>query len=213
MRTLSALFVCGTIVLGLAACGGSDTPASPSPSPSPSPEPTPAPPTPPPSSNTGRLLVRLAAGSFEPAKAVLVTFSRVRVYRGSPTNFSDVPLSGGGAQYTCDVKKLVQAEGEIAVGTIPAAAYSQVSLVVQSVTVHLDNPTAGTPCAPSIAQPGGRSSTLSVPGGEVPLPRNFDVRTGTDAIVRLSFNTEQSIRVTGENAFSFTPIFSVIGVQ
>ncbi len=216
MRSLSALLVCATVVLGMAACGGSDAPTSPStpsaPSPA-APAPTPAPPTPPPSSGTGRLLVRLAAGSFDPAASVLATVARVRVYRGSPTDFSDVTLTGGGSQYTCDLKKLISAEGEIAVGTVPAGAYSQVSLVLQSVTVHIDNPTATTPCAPSIPQPGGRSAALTMPAGEIALPRNFDVRTGTDVILRLNFHTEQSIRVVGPNTFTFTPVFSVLSVS
>jgi hypothetical protein len=144
---------------------------------------------------------------------VLVTFSRVRVYRGSPTNLSDVPLSGGGGQYTCDLKKLSSSDGEIAVGNLPSGAYSQVGIVIQRVTVHIDNPTANAPCAPSIPEPGGRSATLAAPAGEIPVPHNFDVKATGDTVLRLNFNTEQSIRVTGENTFSLTPVITVLGVS
>jgi ABC-type glycerol-3-phosphate transport system substrate-binding protein len=79
MRPLSLLIACGAVVLGMAACGG-DSPASPSPSPSPAPS-TPAPPsaTPAPSTNTGRLFIRPTAGTYDPAKALLVTIARVRL--------------------------------------------------------------------------------------------------------------------------------------
>jgi hypothetical protein len=155
--------------------------------------------------------VRLRAAPLPQAKAVLLTFSRIRIFRGSPTDFTDVPLSGGG-RYTCDLNQLTS-DAEIAVGSVPAAAYSQVSLTLQSVTVYIDNSTVNAPCATSIPAPGGRSAELSVPAGDIALPRNFDVKAGVDTVMRLNFNTEGSIHLTGTNSFSLTPVFSVLSVS
>jgi hypothetical protein len=97
---------------------------------------------------------------------------------------------------------------------VPAAGYSQVGLVVQSATVYVDNETAvSSPCGASIPAPGGRSAALTIPAGEVALPRNFDVRAGVETIMRLSFNAEQSIRLVGTNSFTYTPVFSVLSVS
>lgn len=194
------------MLLGLVAAAGacSDSPSSPSSSSSSSTSSSG-------SSGGARVSVRLTAGPFDSAKAILVTFSRVRLYRGSPSNFTDVALSGGGGQYTCDLKKLQSTDAEIAVGSLPAGAYSQIGLVIQSAAVYIDSPTANAACAASIPAPGGRSAALSVPGSEIPLPRNFDLNG--DAVLRLSFDTEQSIHVIGENSFSFSPVLSVLGVS
>jgi hypothetical protein len=192
------------VALGAAACG--DSPAAPSSSATP---PSSAPPA---SSGNGRLLVRLHAEPYAQAKAVLVTFSRVRIYRGSPTNFTDTTFASGSGQITCDLNKLA-GDAEIVTSIVPAAAYSQIGLVIQSATAYIDNPTASTACAASIAAPGGRASALAVPAGEIAVPRNFDTKAGADTIMRLNFNSDQSIRVTGENSFSFTPVFSVLSVS
>jgi len=191
--------------LGPSAC--SDSPAAPSSSSSTTP-PSAAPPV---SSGNGRLLVRLHAEPYPQAKAVLVTFSRVRIYRGSPTDFTDTTFASGSGQITCDLNRLA-GDAEIVTSIVPAAAYSQIGLVIQSATAYIDNPTANNGCAASIGAPSGRSSALSVPAGEIALPRNFDAKAGADTIMRLNFNTDQSIRVTGENSFSFTPVFTVLSV-
>jgi hypothetical protein len=152
----------------------------------------------------------LRAAPLPQGKAVLMTFSRIRIYRGSPTEFTDVALSGG--RITCDLNKLAS-EAEIAVAAVPGTAYSQVGLVIQSATVYVDNETASSPCAASIPAPGGRSAALTIPAGEIALPSNFDVKTGVDTVMRLNFNTEQSIRVAGTNSFTFAPVFSVVSVS
>jgi hypothetical protein len=208
MRLLCATLLSATMALGAAAC--SDSPASPSSttsssSSSPSSPTSPTSPTSP--ANNARLLVRFGAAPLAQAKAVLMTFSRIRIYRGSPNDYTDIPLS-----YTCDLNKM-SSDAELVAASVPGAAYSQVSLTLQSVTVFIDNATAGAPCAASIPAPGGRSSALAVPAGEIAVPRNFDVRTGVETTMRLNFNTEQSIRVVGENSFSFTPSFSVVSVS
>lgn len=206
MRHLCAVVLSGAVALAASAC--SDSPASPSGTSAGTSTGTTSPPIP---ANNGRLLVRLMAAPLPQGKAVLVTFSRIRIYRGSPTDFTDVALSGG--QVTCDVNRLTS-DAEIAVSAVPAAGYSQVGLVVQSATVYVDNETAtSSPCAASIPAPGGRSAALTIPAGEIALPRNFDVRAGVDTIMRLSFNAEQSIRLVGTNTFTFTPVFSVLSVS
>lgn len=202
MRHLCAVVLSGAVALAASAC--SDSPASPSDTSTGTSTPSSIP------ANNGRLLVRLSAGPLPQGKAVLMTFSRLRIYRGSPTDFTDVALSGG--QITCDVNKMTS-DAEIAASAVPGAAYSQVGLVIQSATVYVDNETASSPCAASIPAPGGRSAPLTIPAGEIALPRNFDVRTGVDTVMRLNFNTEQSIRLVGTNSFSFTPVFSVLSVS
>ena len=214
MRHLCAVVLSGAVALAASAC--SDSPASPSEtstgtSTGTSPSPTPTSPSPSIPVNNGRLLVRLIAAPLPQGKAVLMTFSRLRIYRGSPTDFTDVALSGG--QITCDMNRLTS-DAEIAASAVPGAAYSQVGLVVQSATVYVDNETASSsPCAASIPAPGGRSAALTIPSGEIALPRNFDVKTGVDTIMRLSFNSEQSIRLVGTNTFTFAPVFSVLSVS
>ena len=207
MRHLCAVVLSGAVALAASAC--SDSPAAPSGTTTgtstgtPNSSPIPA--------NNGRLLVRLSAAPLPQGKAVLVTFSRIRIYRGSPTDFTDVALSGG--VVTCDVNRL-SSDAEIAASAVPAAGYSQVGLVVQGATVYVDNETAtSSPCAASIPAPGGRSAALTIPAGEVALPRNFDVRAGVDTIMRLGFNAEQSIRLVGTNSFTYTPVFSVLSVS
>jgi len=211
MRHVCAVVLSGAVALAASAC--SDSPASPSPSDTSTGTSTPSPGTSTPSpspANNARLLVRLIAGTLPQGKAVLMTFSRIRIYRGSPTDFTDLALSGG--HITCDVNKLTS-DAEIAASAVPGAAYSQVGLVIQSATVYVDNETVGSPCAASIPTPGGRSAALTIPAGEIALPRNFDVRTGVDTVMRLSFNAEQSIRLVGTNSFTFTPVFSVLSVS
>lgn len=211
MRHLWAMVLSAAVALAASACSGS--PASPSGTTSTTSPGTPGTSTPPTSpsvpANNGRLLVRFSAAPLPQGKAVLMTFSRIRIYRGSPTDFTDVALSGG--QITCDLNKTTDAE--IAVAAVPGAAYSQVGLVIQSATVYVDNETVGSPCAASMPAPGGRSASLAVPAGEIAVPRNFDVKTGADTIMRLNFNTEQSIRLVGTNSFTFTPVFSVLSVS
>ena len=203
MRHVCAVVLSGAVALAASAC--SDSPASPSGTPSGTSTPSSNP------ANNARLLVRLSAAPLPQGKAVLMTFSRLRIYRGSPTDFTDVALSGG--QITCDMNRLTS-DAEIAASAVPGAAYSQVGLVVQSATVYVDNETASSsPCAASIPAPGGRSAALTIPSGEIALPRNFDVRTGADTVMRLNFNTEQSIRLVGTNSFTFTPVFSVLSVS
>ena len=202
MRHVCAVVLSGAVALAASAC--SDSPASPSGTPSGTSTPSSNP------ANNARLLVRLSAAPLPQGKAVLMTFSRLRIYRGSPTDFTDVALSGG--QITCDMNRLTS-DAEIAASAVPGAAYSQVGLVIQSATVYVDNETVGPPCAASIPVPGGRSAALTIPAGEIALPRNFDVRTGADTVMRLNFNTEQSIRLVGTNSFSFAPVFSVLSVS
>lgn len=209
MRHLCAVLLSAAVAFAASAC--SDSPASPSGTTTSTSPGTSTPPTSPSiPANNGRLLVRFIAGPLPQGKAVLMTFSRIRIYRGSPTNFTDVALSGG--QITCDLNKL-SSDAEIAVAAVPGAAYSQVGLVIQSATVYVDNETVGSPCAASIPAPGGRSASLTIPAGEIAVPRNFDVKTGVDTIMRLNFNTEQSIRLVGTNTFTFTPFFSVLSVS
>ena len=208
MRHLCAVVLSGAVALAASAC--SDSPASPSGTSTETSNPSTGTSNPSIPANNGRLLVRFSAPALPQGKAVLMTFSRIRIYRGSPTDFTDLALSGG--HITCDVNKLTS-DAEIAASAVPGAAYSQVGLVIQSATVYVDNETVGSPCAASIPTPGGRSAALTIPAGEIALPRNFDVKAGVDTIMRLNFNTEQSIRLVGTNSFTFTPVFSVLSVS
>ena len=115
MRILATILI-GAAALAATACD--DSPTSPS--------------------SDGRFVLRLSASTFGAAPAVLVTFTRVRVLSSSGGTM-DVPLPGGAAQFTCDLRRLQASDGEIAVGALPAGDYGEVRLQIQSATLYLDN--------------------------------------------------------------------------
>ena len=129
------------LALALAATACDDSPSSPSP-------------------NT-RFTLRLTSSAYSSAPAVLVTFSRVRAVRSSGGS-EDVSLPNGASTFTCDLRRLQSSDGEIAAGALATGDYSEVRLMIQSVTLYLDNPSDAA-CAANLRAPGGRSASVSGP--------------------------------------------------
>jgi hypothetical protein len=190
MKWGPAIALTSALAIGTAACG--DSPSSPS-------------------SSGGRLVVRLSASTFGSAPAVLVTFSRVRALRSGGAS-TDVPLPNGAAQYTCDLRRLQQNDGEIAVGALAPGDYSEVRLTVQSATLYLDNPSTMA-CAANFVVPSGRATPMSGTPSEVVLSRAFHVEATADTAMRIAMNSEQSIRATGGGAYTFQPVITVLSVN
>ena len=150
---------------------------------------------------------------FSDAKAVLVTFSQVTAHRASDADFTTLPFAGGAPSRTCDLKKLQGAQEVLGTGTLPAAHYTMIRLVMSGATIYFDNPSTGTACAPSISAPSGQNAALDIPSGEVRLNRSFDVPASGTTTMVLDFNGDQSIRQMGNGRFSMTPVITVVSVQ
>src|SRR5207247_710741 len=128
-------------------------------------------------------------------------------------DFTTLPFAGGAASRTCDLKKLQTAQDVLGVGTLPAAHYTMVRLVVASAALYFDAASSGSACAATMAAPNGRSAPLAIPSGEVKLNRQFDVPASGTTTMLLDFNGDQSIRETGNGQFSMTPVIAVVSVQ
>lgn len=188
MKAIPAVILIGALVVGTPAC--SDSPSSPS-------------------STGNNFVLRLSASTFGGAPAVLVTFSRVRATRASGGS-TDVALPGNASQYTCDLRRLQQNDGEIASGVLPAGDYTDVRLTVQAATLYLDNP-SNAACAANFTVPSGRATVMSGTPSEVVLSRSFQVNG--DTAMRIAINSELSIRATGGGAYTFQPAVTVLSVN
>jgi hypothetical protein len=189
MKWVPAVTLLGAITFTAPACG--DSPTSPS--------------------SDGRFVLRLSASAYSAAPAVLVTFTRVRVL-GSSGGATDVPLPGGAAQFTCDLRRLQASDGEIAVGAVPPGDYGEVRLQIQSATLYLDNP-SDTACAANFRIPGGRAVAMSVTPSEVGLNRTFHLEAGTDTAMRIALNSEQTIRAGSNGSYTFQPVLTILSVN
>jgi hypothetical protein len=159
------------------------------------------------------LRVMLKDSPFSDAKALLVTFSTVSVHQ-SGGNFVTVPFSGGATSRTCDLKKLSSAQDILGTGVLAAGHYTQIRLVVSSAMIYFDNASASaTPCAATIAAPGGHNAPVTIPSGQVDLNREFDVTNTTTTTITLDFDGDQSVKETGNGTFLMTPVISVVSVQ
>jgi PKD repeat protein len=59
----------------------------------------------------------------------------------------------------------------------------------------------------------GRGASVNIPSGDLRLNRQFDVTsTGTTTIL-LDFDGDQSVKQTGNGAYTMTPVMSVVSVQ
>jgi len=183
-----AAILLGAIALGTGAC--SDSPSSPS-------------------STGSRFVLRLSASQFAAGQALLVTVSRVRVFR-SDRDFIDVPLTNGAPQITCDLKKLQSVDGELAAGGLTPAQYTDVRVQIQSMTLYLDNPSPDI-CTASVRIPSGRSTPIALPSNEIQIGGGFTIESGADTVMRIGLNSEQSIRAGSGGSYTFTPVISVLG--
>ena len=78
-------------------------------------------------SGNGRLSLMIKDSPYSDAKALLVTFSDVTAHRSGEGGFTKIPFGENGAQTrTCDLKKLVDAQDVLGVGSLSAGHYTQV---------------------------------------------------------------------------------------
>ena len=165
-------------------------------------------------SGSGRLSLMIKDSPYSDAKAVLVTFSEVTAHRAGEGGFSKLPFGDTTAtSRTCDLKKLVDRQDVLGVGTLPAGHYTMVRLVVSSAALYFDNPSDGPACAATIAAPAGRSAALEIPSGEVKLNRQFEVGDSGATSMLIDFDGDRSITETGNGRFRMTPVIGIVSVQ
>lgn len=165
-------------------------------------------------SGSGRLSLMIKDSPYSDAKAVLVTFSEVTAHRDGEGGFSKLPFGDAtAASRTCDLKKLVDRQDLLGVGTLPAGHYTMVRLVVSSATLYFDNASDGPACAATISAPAGRSAALEIPSGEVKLNRQFEVGDSGATSMLIDFDGERSITETGNGRFRMTPVIGIVSVQ
>ena len=194
MRLTSVL--AATALLMSVACGGSN-PAGPSDGSG--------------TGGSGTFNLRITDSPYGSAKAVLVTFSEVAAHRNG--DWTRLPFPGGSTR-TCDLKKLQNnAQDLLGGGEISPGTYTMVRLVVQSAKIYFDNSAqSGTPCAPSIAEPAGASSVLTIPSGEVRLNGSFGLTSSSPTTVLLDFDGESSIHQNGSN-YTMQPVIRIVSIQ
>jgi len=194
MRLTSVL--AATALLMSVACGGSN-PAGPSDGSG--------------TGGSGTFNLRITDSPYGSAKAVLVTFSEVAAHRNG--DWTRLPFPGGSTR-TCDLKKLQNnAQDLLGGGAISPGTYTMVRLVVQSAKIYFDNSAqSGTPCAPSIAEPAGASSVLTIPSGEVRLNGSFGLTSSSPTTVLLDFDGESSIHQNGSN-YTMQPVIRIVSIQ
>ena len=198
MRSTSVLAAAGLLFMTVA-CGGGSTPTSPS-------DPS--------GGGAGSFNVRITDSPYGSAKAVLVTFSDVSVHRDG--NWTKLPFASGSSR-TCDLKKLQNSHQDLlGGGTIPPGTYTMIRLVVQSATMYFDNSAASsTPCwqnTPEFTPPGGASSPLTIPSGEVKLNGSFNLTSTAATTVLLDFDGESSIIQNGSN-YTMQPVVRIVSIQ
>src|SRR5580765_7225740 len=217
MRRAMAGLISALLMTG--ACGSSTSTTAPTPASSSS-RPDPSSPTPGATQGTSSLTIMLKDSPFSDAKALLVTFSEVRVH-ASGDDWVTVPFASGASSRTCDLKKLETAQDILGVGTLPAGHYTQLRLVVSKAAIYLQNASSGPACAPSIAAPAGTNAPVDIPSGELKLNREFDLASGGGTTILLDFDGEQSVKLTGNGngrgngggKYIMTPVIGIVSVH
>jgi hypothetical protein len=166
-----------------------------------------------PSGTAGTLNLMIKDSPYSDAKSLLVTFSEVTAHRDGEGGFSPLPFAGGATLRTCDLKKLVDAQDVLGVGTMPEGHYTQLRLVVATAAIYFDSASAGPACAASVGVPPGRSATLDIPSGEVKLNREFNVTATGATTILLDFDGDKSVTAVGNGTFRMTPVIGIVSVQ
>jgi hypothetical protein len=165
-------------------------------------------------SGTGTLNLMIKDSPYSDAKALLVTFSEVSAHRSeSGEGRTNLAFAASATSRTCDLKKLVDAQDVLGVGTLAEGHYTMIRLVVSSAVLYFDNPSTGAACAPTIAAPAGRSATLTIPSGEVKLNRGFDVAAAGSTTILVDFDGERSVVEVGNGGYRMTPVIGIVSVQ
>jgi hypothetical protein len=165
-------------------------------------------------SGSGRLSLMIKDSPYSDAKALLVTFSEVTAHRDGEGGFTKIPFGETGAtSRTCDLKKLVDAQDVLGIGTLPEGHYTQVRLVVSSAVLYFEEASTGPACATAIPTPGGRNANVAIPSGEVKLNRQFDVAASGATTMLIDFDGDKSVHETGNGQYRMTPVIGVVSVQ
>jgi hypothetical protein len=165
-------------------------------------------------SGGGRLSLMIRDSPYSDARALLVTFSEVTAHRDGAGGFTRLPFGDATAtSRTCDLKKLVDKQDLLGVGTLSEGHYTQVRLVVSSATLYFENASDGPACATTIAAPAGRSASVEIPSGEVKLNREFNVAASGATTMLIDFDGDRSVTETGNGRFRMTPVVAVVSVQ
>jgi hypothetical protein len=193
---LRTLVVCVVLVL-LIGCGDDTSPSSPG-----------GP------GSLGSLNIRITDSPFGAAKAVLITLSEVAVRKNDDWTILPFP-DGSTATWMCDLKKLENdAQDLIASGAPDAGVYTFVRLRVQSARVFTQNSAQSpTPCAKTIAAPGGESFQVSVPESDGSDNGEFPVQSDRATTVLLDFDGESSLSEPSTNNYVLRPVIRLISVQ
>lgn len=166
-----------------------------------------------PSGAGGTLNLNIKDSPYSDAKSLLVTFSEVSAHRDGEGGFTKLPFAGGAVTRTCDLKKLVDAQDVLGVGTLPEGHYTQVRLVVSSATLYFDNAADGPACAAAVTAPAGRTATIEIPSGEVKLNREFTIVPAGATTMLIDFDGDKSVNDMGNGKFRMTPVIGVVSVQ
>lgn len=162
---------------------------------------------------SGTLGLFLRGSPFSNATALLVTFSEVTAHRG-PGEAGSASIPFGDAtsiMRTCDLMRLDT--DLLGVGALPAGHYTQLRVVVAGAAIYFDNPSTGPACDRIIQAPAGRRSVVAVPSGEVRIDQEFDIVGGTNAVIVLALDAQQSIIDMGNGRYQMTPIMGVVSVN
>jgi hypothetical protein len=164
-------------------------------------------------SGNGTLTLNIKDSPYGDAKSLLVTFSEVSAHRDGEGGFTKLPFAGGATSRTCDLKKLVDAQDVLGIGTLPEGHYTQVRVVVTGAALYFDNAAAGPACDATIAAPAGRNVTIEIPSGEVKLNREFTISANGATTMLIDFDGDRSVNEMGNGRFRMTPVIGVVSVQ
>jgi hypothetical protein len=163
---------------------------------------------------TGTLNLFLTDSPFNDAKAFLVTFSEVTVHRAGEAGSARIPFGDATSiMRTCDLKRLETAQEVLGVGALPAGPYTQLRVVVAGAAFYFDNPSTGPACDRIIQAPAGRRSVVEVTTREDRIDQDFEIVAGTNAVIVLDFNGDQSVVDLGNGRYQMTPMMGVVSVN
>ena len=72
---------------------------------------------------------------------------------------------------------------------------------------------SATPCASSITSPQARSTSVTIPSGEVKLNRGFTLAADAATTILLDFDGDRSIQEAGNGRFTMSPVIGIVSVQ
>ena len=146
------------------------------------------------------------------AKALLVTFSGSHGSPGWGGRFFQAAVWRRNRHVAdVDLKKLVDRQDLLGVGTLPAGHYTQVRLVVSAPRSTSRNASTVPMRDLDHCAEAGRSA-LEITSGEVRLNRQFDVGDSGATTMLIDFDGDRSVTETGNGRFRMTPVIGIVSV-